>query len=116
MKIWVDAQLPPAIAPWIGARFGIKCVHLREAGIGVTDDLAIFQLLRTRADESPVILTKDEDFANLVTRLQPPPQVLWMRVGNVTNRALREYLPRVLPQAMEALNEGVALVELARLR
>ena len=90
-------------------------VLVAASGIGVTDDPAIFQLQRKRVAESPVILTKDEDLANLVTRL-PPPQVLWMGVGNATDRVLREHRPTVLPQAMEALNEGVALVELARLR
>ncbi len=113
MKLWVDAQLPPAIAPWIAAQFHIACVHVRETGLGSSPDEVIFRSLRDHPDARPVVLTKDDDFVDLVTRLSPPPQELWLRVGNVTNRGLREFRPKVLPQAITALESGVPLVELS---
>ncbi|MBX3410075.1 MAG: DUF5615 family PIN-like protein [Phycisphaeraceae bacterium] len=111
MKIWVDAQLPPAIAPWIEATFGVECVHIRGTPFATEDDARIFAALRTSGH---VILSKDDDFADLVTRLDAPPQILWLRVGNVTNRALRDYLSTTLPKALDLMKSGVALVEMGR--
>lgn len=111
MKIWVDAQLPPAIAPWISATFAVECEHVRGTHLAQADDAQIFVALRQIGQ---VILSKDDDFTDLVTRLDAPPQVLWLRVGNVTNRALRDYLIEALPKALELLQCGVPLVEMAR--
>jgi predicted nuclease of predicted toxin-antitoxin system len=112
MKIWVDAQLPPAIAPWIARQFNVECIHIRETSLAGAGDDSIFRTLRHHESDGPVILTKDEDFADLVARLSPPPQVLWLRIGNLTNRSLREYLPKVMSRAIEALLAGEPLVEL----
>jgi predicted nuclease of predicted toxin-antitoxin system len=39
----------------------------------------------------------------------PPPQVLWVRVGNVTNR---EFFAATLQRALELLRAGEPLVEM----
>jgi predicted nuclease of predicted toxin-antitoxin system len=33
-----------------------------------------------------VVVTKDDDFAKLLGQHGPPPQVVWLRSGNVTNQ------------------------------
>ncbi|HYE60797.1 MAG TPA: DUF5615 family PIN-like protein [Phycisphaerales bacterium] len=109
MTLWVDNQLPPAIAPWIATTFTIECRHVRGTPLHTEDDAVIFQALR---QPGVVILSKDEDFADLVTRLDAPPQVLWIRVGNTSNRALKEYFTLTLPRAIELLKRGEPLVEL----
>ena len=73
MKLWLDAQLPPAVAEWIASSFGVECEHIRATPWAQADDLGIFTGLRQAGQ---VIVTKDEDFADIVTRLDPPPQVL----------------------------------------
>lgn len=30
MTIWLDAQLPPTVAPWIAASFGVDCQAVRD--------------------------------------------------------------------------------------
>lgn len=112
MKLWVDAQLPPAIAPWIAENFQIECEHIRETSLAAASDHEIFAALR---DPGQVIVSKDEDFADLVTRLDPPPQILWVRVGNVTNRALQTYFEVAMPRAIDLLRNGEPLVELHQL-
>ena len=49
-------------------------------------DIEIFEAARA---ENAVIMTKDNDFIDLVYRLGTPPQILWLTCGNVTNRNLR---------------------------
>jgi len=111
VKLWLDAQLPPAIGSWIATTFDVECEHVRDTPYAVADDGAIFEALRKPGQ---VIVTKDEDFADLVTRLGPPPQVLWVRVGNVTNRALREFFGAALERALGLLDSGEPLVEVHR--
>ncbi len=105
MKLWLDAQLPPRIA----ATFGVDCEHLRESSLERSSDEDIFNALRQAGN---VIVSKDEDFVDLVTRLDPPPQVLWVRVGNVTNAALKAHCQRSLGRAIDYLRAGESLVEL----
>jgi predicted nuclease of predicted toxin-antitoxin system len=111
VNVVVDAQLPPAIAPWIAERFGVACRAIRETGLQAAGDQEIFQALR-REGSGSVILTKDEDFVDLVTRLGPPPRVLWVRFGNVSNSALRAYLEVAWPRAVALLESGEPVVEL----
>jgi predicted nuclease of predicted toxin-antitoxin system len=37
-------------------------------------------------------MTKDSDFVDLVERLGPPPQIIWLTCGNTSNLRLREIL------------------------
>jgi predicted nuclease of predicted toxin-antitoxin system len=57
-------------------------------------------------------MTKDEDFIDIAARLGPPPQVLWMTCGNVTNRVLKPLLERALPEALRLLEAGEPIVEI----
>ncbi len=108
MKLWLDAQLPPAIAGWIASTFGVECEHIRGTPLAQADDQAVFAALHQPGQ------VKDEDFADLVTRLDPPPQVLWVRIGNLTNRSLREFFGATLKSALELLDAGEPLVEMHR--
>ncbi len=110
MRIWLDAQLPPALAPWVSSNCGVECVAVRDLGLRDADDQTIFDAARAASDV--VILSKDSDFVDLVLRLGRPPQILWLTCGNVTNRRLRELLTTVFPDAMRLLAEDHAVVEI----
>ncbi|MBD2120160.1 hypothetical protein H6F68_04420 [Trichocoleus sp. FACHB-262] len=58
-------------------------------------------------------MTKDSDFIDLVCRLGTPPQILWLTCGNVTNRNLQQLLTATLPEALEKLGQGEAIVEIS---
>ena len=55
MIVWVDAQLPLALAPWIEREFGIECRALRDVGLRGASDREIFNA----ANRGAVIMTKD---------------------------------------------------------
>jgi predicted nuclease of predicted toxin-antitoxin system len=113
VKLWIDVQLPPSLCAWLHAGFGVESSRVQDAGLREADDADVFDALRR---EGEVVLTKDEDFIDLVTRLGPPPQILWLRVGNCSNDDLRAFLQIVLPQALDALRRGDPVVELRRTR
>ncbi|HXA17885.1 MAG TPA: DUF5615 family PIN-like protein [Thermoanaerobaculia bacterium] len=109
MIIWVDAQLSPALAPWILEQFKIEALSVRRLGLLNAKDPVIFQAAR---EANAVVLTKDVDFALLLERLGPPPQVLWVRCGNTSNVHLRRVLMATLPDALQLLIAGEPLVEI----
>ncbi len=109
MTIWLDAHLPPAIASWLTTTFGVPAVAVRDLGLGHAQDPSIFDAARA---VGAVVMTKDSDFAELVQRLGPPPQVLWLRCGNTTNANLRLLLTRDLPDALARLAADDSTVEI----
>lgn len=109
MKFWVDAQLPPMLAQWLSTAYGVSAQSLRDLGLRDASDIAIFQAAR---DAEAVIVSKDSDFVELVSRHGTPPQLLWVTCGNVTNQRLHEVFGKTFPDAMESLASGQAIVEI----
>lgn len=110
MKFWVDAQLPPALATWLVERHGVEAQSLRDIGLRDAADQAIFAAAR---QAGVVVVSKDSDFVDLVSRHGPPPQLLWVTCGNVTNRELQRVFGQTFGAALEALSSGQAIVEIA---
>lgn len=108
MTIWLDAHLSPKIAPWLAGTFNVTAVAVRDLGLGAADDSPIFAAARAAG---AVVMTKDSDFAELVTHLGPPPQVVWLRCGNTSNTVLRDLLSREMPDVLSQLVAGEALIE-----
>lgn len=110
MKIWVNAQLPPAIASWIAENFKVEAVAVRELNLRDATDREIFDAAK---NESAIVMTKDSDFIDLVKALGSPPQVIWLTCGNTTNARLKEILAQALPQAIKLLEADEAVVEIS---
>lgn len=108
MKFLIDAQLPPALALWL-SEAGCEAQAVREIGLREANDGAIWRHAEVCGY---VIVTKDEDFALRVHGTEAGPCVVWLRVGNTSNAALRDwFLPRV-PQIVAMLAQGTRLVEI----
>lgn len=105
MRFLIDAQLPPALCGWFEER-GFEAEHVSQRLGGQTPDADIAALA---AAEGLVLVTKDDDFA-----LRHPPtgyHLLWLRCGNITKRALREWLAERWAAMLEALEAGEAMIE-----
>jgi predicted nuclease of predicted toxin-antitoxin system len=107
LRFLVDAQLPPALARWLEAH-GHSAGHVSEAGLLFATDWAIAaHALAERA----IIVTKDEDFLQVAARFGELPQVVWLRVGNASNRSLAAWLERRWVEVEAALLRGERVVE-----
>ncbi len=42
MIFWLDAQLPPSLAPWLTQAFGVEAYSLRYIGLHTAEDGDIF--------------------------------------------------------------------------
>jgi predicted nuclease of predicted toxin-antitoxin system len=109
MIIWIDAQLSPALAPWITQQMGIQAVALRDIGLRDATDREIFTAAR---QQQAVVMTKDADFVQLLDTQGPPPQLIWITCGNTSNAYLRQILQATLPQAVALLQAGEKLIEI----
>ena len=113
-RVWVDAQLPPAMAGWLAQDHGVEAVHVVALGLAGASDSEIFE--RARAD-AVVVMTKDQDFVQLLERHGPPPRVIWITTGNVRNRDLRDVFRRHWPRIAELLLVGAEpLIEIGQAR
>jgi predicted nuclease of predicted toxin-antitoxin system len=110
MKFWVDAQLPPQLAAWLAAEFQVEASSLRDLGLRDAADLEIFQ--QAAMQPGIVLISKDSDFVDMVSRFGPPPQLLWVTCGNVTNRRLQTVFGSAGRAAINLLAEGQAIVEI----
>lgn len=109
MIVWVDAQISPYLARWLSSEFGVEARPVRDLGLRDAKDREIFLAAR---EAGAVVLTKDSDFVHLLEQLGPPPQILWITVGNTSNAHLREVLSRSFGLARELLHGGEPLVEI----
>lgn len=108
MKFWVDAQLPPMLADWLSKEYGVDANSLRDLGLRDASDFDIFQAAQKA---QAVVISKESDFVDLVSRHGSPPQLLWVTCGNVTNERLQAVFGKTFPDAMESLASGQAIVE-----
>ncbi|MYE02536.1 MAG: hypothetical protein F4Y03_14935 [Alphaproteobacteria bacterium] len=107
MRFLIDAQLPPGLARWLTAE-GYPSDHVNDLGIGPATDSRIEAEARRLG---AVIWSKDVDFAEHA-RLKSGLQVVWIRLGNTTNAALRARLAPRLETVTAALAAGETLIEI----
>ena len=70
---------------------------VREAGLRDADDRTIFEAARSAG---AIVISKDIDFVELVSRLGSPPKLIWLTCSNVSNDALRLLLAARLAAAL----------------
>ena len=110
MRFWVDAQLPPGLAAWLTVELQVEAISLRDLGLRDAADAEIFE----KAGQAGVVLiSKDSDFVEMVSRYKTPPQLLWVTCGNVSSRRLQEIFSKAGYAAIKLLEDGQAIVEIA---
>ena len=109
MILWIDAQLSPALAPWLSQRFAVQAFSAEHLGFRNATDREIFRAAR---DAGAVVMTKDSDFVELLEQHGPPPQVLWVTLGNTSNARMRQVLERTFERAVSLIEGGEPLVEI----
>jgi len=108
LRFLVDAQLPPKLARRL-AEEGHRAEHVVDIGLGIAADRAIWAYASTN---DCVVVSKDQDFADLARRDPEGPQVVWIRLGNTTSLALWRALRPIWPEVLAGLERGERLVEI----
>lgn len=105
MKFLIDAQLPSGMRVGLQSQ-GHEAEYVPDLLGQSVSDSAIIALAVT---ENWIVITKDGDFAAppMATGLR----VVWLRLGNATNRRLVEWLEPRWSEVEAALTSGDMLVE-----
>ena len=92
---------------WLGG-WPTTGTHVNDVGLAGTEDSVIWNhALRVDA----IIVTKDEDFAERTARTAAGPVIVWLRIGNSTNRALLEWLEPRWSSVVQLLIDDNRLIE-----
>jgi predicted nuclease of predicted toxin-antitoxin system len=110
MRFLVDAQLPPALAKWLGDR-GCSASSVRDQGLRDSDDGSIVNFA---VAGDWIVVTKDEDLVEQALGDTAPFKVVWLRIGNSTNPILFAWLEPLWPDIVRRLGEGARIVEVRR--
>lgn len=60
-----------------------------------------------------IVLSKDDDFIQLIEQMGTPPKLIWVTCCNTSNARMREILSTTLPKAKELLESGENIVEIS---
>jgi len=85
---WIDANLPPQTVEWLRDTFNVKAEHVFSMNLLSADDNEIFQAAKNSKDNI-IVITKDEDFIELVLKKKSPPKIIWITAGNLSNKQLK---------------------------
>ena len=109
MTFWLDAHLDPKLSPWLGSRFKIVAKPLREIGLRDADDDVLIAAARRLAPV--VIISKDTGLAKKVEASGAPPQVIWLRCGNLSTLEMYTWLSTRFAEALKRVEAGEVVVE-----
>ena len=107
MKIIIDAQLPPALAKMLCEQ-GVDAVAVRDIGLLDASDSEIW---RYALQNEAAIVTKDEDFIERSLASRQIPVIIWLRIGNSTNRMLRQWVLPLWPDVVRRMEAGDRVIE-----
>lgn len=109
VTLWLDNQLPPALAKWMRATLSIECLPVRDLNLQRASDPQIFTAARLA---NVVVMTKDADFVGLLEQHGPPPRIILVTCGNTSNERLQRLVYAAWPTIEAMLERGEVLVEL----
>lgn len=105
MKFLVDVNLPIGLAVRIRSR-GHDAVHVSDVvGCHATDR----EIRHYAVQSDAIVITKDQDFVTPTT--SHAPAVVWLRLGNATNAALKIWMEARWDAIIAQLATGELLIE-----
>jgi predicted nuclease of predicted toxin-antitoxin system len=88
MKLLFDQNLSPKLAEYFNSSFA-GSQHLQSQNLDKSSDTSVWEFAKSNEF---TIVTKDNDFNNLVAFWGFPPKVIWIRRGNCSTSDIKELL------------------------
>ena len=109
MKILLDANISWKLANTLKAIFE-DCAHVDLVGLSVpASDIDIWNYA---FKNKYIIITKDNDFLDLLELKGFPPKIVLLKTGNNSSRALFELLQKIKPMIEDLENGEYGLLEI----
>ena len=87
LEFWIDLNLPPQMAYWLVDQFNVKAKSFKELNYIETTDVEVYKIAAKKKN-TIIITTKDIDFANYQNDVGAPPRILYLNIGNISNKDL----------------------------
>lgn len=111
LEIWLDMHISPIIAKWLKDHTGfqVKSGYILE--FHSLSDNEIYK--RANEHGNVILLSKDADFPELISRLGSPPKLINIKIGNCDNRKLWAFIQPNVKKAIEILvTTDIDIIEL----
>ena len=109
MKILLDANISWKLVNRLKPIFG-ECAHVDLIGLNVpAEDIDIWNYAE---NNGYIIITKDNDFLDLLELNGFPPKVVLLRTGNNRSQSLFELLTKIKPMIEDLEKNNYGLLEI----
>lgn len=113
IELWLDMQLSPALAKWIESEYSIRAISSYSLFSKDEKDEVIF--LHAKNKGNVILLSKDYDYVDLLSRFQSPPKLIRLSMGNCPNSQMKIILRKALmPAINELLKTKTTIVEITK--
>lgn len=110
-EIWLDTHISPAIAKWIKDHTGIQTKSAYVLEFHTLPDNEIYR--RAKEYGNVILISKDADFPELISKLGAPPKLINIRIGNCNNRTLWGFIEPNIKKAIELLTtDDIDIIEI----
>lgn len=103
-EIWLDTNISPAIAKWMAEYTGLNIKSSYSLNLHYKEDIEIYNMARTAG--KVILLSKDNDFTELISRLGSPPKLINIGFGNCSNSVLWDLIKPKIKEAIEMLTSS----------
>lgn len=111
VEIWLDTNTSPIVAKWMADYLNVTVKSSYTLDLHHLDDHTIYQ--RAKNHGNVILISKDADFPELISRLGSPPKLINLKIGNCGNQLLWNRIKPNIEQALQLLsNEEIDIVEL----
>ena len=115
IEFWIDLNLPPQMAIWLKEEFGVKAKSFKELQFEIVSDVEVYRMA-TEENNKIIITTKDIDFSNYQKVVGAPPRILYLNIGNISNKNLKVLLHSRFPEILNLfLTTNDPLIEISTL-
>ncbi len=104
LEFWIDVNLPPAMEKWIQEDFGVTAKSFKELNFESEEDVIVFNIAAKRCN-TVIITTKDVDFKNLSEEIDIRPKILYLNIGNISNKRLKEIFYKSITEVIRLFTE-----------
>lgn len=110
-EIWLDTNISPAIAKWVSEYTGFTVKSSYSLQLHYLGDLDIYY--RAKEKGNVILISKDADFPELISRLGAPPKLINLKVGNCNNKTLWGFMKPHIKGSIDLLiSSDIDIVDL----
>ena len=110
-EIWLDTQLSPIIAKWMAEYTGFNVKSSYTLQSNSLSDLTIYNNAKEKGNV--ILISKDADFPELISRLGSPPKLIVIKKGNCNNHEMWAFIKPNIVRAVEVLTSSdIEIIEL----